>query len=250
MKIIALYSVKGGVGKTASCVNLAYLAATAGFRTLLCDLDPQGSATYYFRIRPNKKLNQKKLLKGGKSIDKNIKGTDFPNLDLLPADISYRNLDIALDDMKRSKKRLRDVLKPLKSDYELVFLDCPPNITLLSENIFLAANLIMTPVIPTTLSGMTYQKLLDFFREHKLDKRKLYPFFSMIERRKKLHKEMLQEFPNKIETGFFASHIPYASAVERMGVSRMPVHCFQPGSKAAKAYESLWNELREIISAE
>lgn len=81
MKIIALYSIKGGVGKTAACVNLAYLTTNQLVPTLLCDLDPQGSSTSYFRIQPKPKYNSRKFLKGGKRIDKAIRGTDFPGLE-------------------------------------------------------------------------------------------------------------------------------------------------------------------------
>ncbi len=140
MQIIALYNIKGGVGKTAAAVNLAYLASLNGARTLLCDLDPQGSASFYLRIRPSKKFGRKKLIKGGKHIQQNIKGTDYENLDFLPSALSYRNLDIALDNLKRSQKRLKETLQPLKKEYDFLFLDCPPNITLVSENIFHAAD--------------------------------------------------------------------------------------------------------------
>ena len=149
MSIFAVYTIKGGVGKTAASVNLAYLSSRQG-RTLLCDMDPQGSASYYFRIRPGSKFSGKKLLKGGHHIEDNIKATDFDGLDMLPADFSYRNIDIALDDCKKSHHRLAKVLRPLEEEYERIFLDCPPNITLLSENIFHAADHILVPVIPTT----------------------------------------------------------------------------------------------------
>ena len=120
MSIIAVYNIKGGVGKTASSVNLAYLSSRQGSRTLLCDMDPQGSASFYFRIRSPKKFNSKKLLKGGKHIEENIKGTDFSNLDMLPADFSYRNIDIALDECKKSQQRLRKVLQPLQEEYDRI----------------------------------------------------------------------------------------------------------------------------------
>lgn len=177
MKSIALYSIKGGVGKTAACVNLAHLAAGSRGPTLLCDLDPQGSSTFYYRIQPKPKYNSRKFLKGGKKIDKAIRGTDFEKLDLLPADLSYRNLDIQLNDFSKSRGRLRRLLSELDGQYRTIFLDCPPNLTLVSENIFEAADAILVPLIPTTLSLLTYRKLNDFFEEAGLDRKKLHPFF-------------------------------------------------------------------------
>ena len=134
--IISLYSMKGGVGKTSAAVNLAYLSAKEGFNTLLCDLDPQGASTYYFRIKASKDFNTKKLLKGGKNLDVNIKATDYENLDLLPSKLSLRNMDLELDSHKNSKTRFNSIVKELSKEYEIIFMDCPPGITLLSENIF------------------------------------------------------------------------------------------------------------------
>ena len=170
MNILALYSIKGGVGKTAACVNLAYLAAAEGHSTLICDLDPQGAASYYFRIKPAKKQSGKKIIKNRKFLDRNIKGTDYRELDLLPSDISYRNLDIILDKTKKSKNRLQQLLTSFKGEYDYIFLDCPPNITLVSENVFRASQHILVPIIPTSLSILTYEKLFIFFEMRTLPK--------------------------------------------------------------------------------
>ena len=241
MSIIAVYNIKGGVGKTATAVNLAYLSSRQGKKTLLCDMDPQGSASFYFRIRPAKKFGAKKLLKGGRHIEENIKGTDFSGLDMLPADFSYRNIDIALDELKKSQQRLSKILKPLLDEYDTIFLDCPPNITLLSENIFNAADYILVPAIPTTLSLLSLKQLFDFLDEVGLSRSKLLVFFSMVEKRKKMHMELMQAMQNK--KNVLHAIIPFTADIERMGVYRQPVAAALPHSVAAQAYEVLWNEI-------
>jgi cellulose biosynthesis protein BcsQ len=240
LKVIAIYSIKGGVGKTASSVNFAYLSARSGYNTLLCDLDPQGSASFYFRTRASKKFDSEKLI-DDKGIDKFIKESDYENLDILPSNLSYRNLDLLLDDMKKSKKRLKTVLKNLKKKYDMIFLDCPPNITLFTENIFYAADIILEPCIPTILSNLTHEKLLKFLKDASINTSLLKSFYSMVEMRKKMHKEMVEN-NIKVNKDFMQNYIPYSSDVEKMGIHRTPVFLFAGRGKAALTYEALWDE--------
>src|SRR3954454_22637157 len=159
MKTLATYNIKGGVGKTSAAINLAYLAASSGAPTLLWDLDPQGGSTFLLRVKPKVKGGAGKLVRGKSDVAGQIKGTDHERLDLLPADFSYRHMDLALDGTKRPTRRLARVLAPLKAEYDLIFLDCPPSISLVSENVFEAADVLLVPLIPATLSSRTFAQL-------------------------------------------------------------------------------------------
>lgn len=242
MKIVACYNIKGGIGKTATAVNLAYLASLEGARTLVWDLDPQGAASFYFRIKPKVKKGGKGLLEGKKTLDDVIKNTDYPNLDLIPADFSYRHLDLQLDDFKKSDSQFSKLLKPLKKEYDFIFLDSPPSISLISENILKAASVIIVPTIPTTLSLRTLDQILDFCKKMSISQSRILAFFSMVDMRKKLHKQIIENPPENVH--FLKTSIPYASDVELMGVHQQPVAVFANNSKAGQAYQALWNELR------
>jgi len=246
MKIIALYNIKGGVGKTATAINLSYLAANEGARVLLFDMDPQSAATFYFRIKPKLKKGIKNLLKNAHTIDKRIKGTDYENLDLLPSDLSLRKMDLLFKGAAKSKQNLAQLLKPLKVSYDYVFLDCPPNITLVSENIFYAADYLLIPVIPTILAVRTYEQIMQFFLKENIKQYKVIPFFSMVEIRKKMHKQLLEKAPETYPT-FLKTSIPYRSEIEQMGVYRKPVVAKSKKSAASLAYQSLWRELYKRI---
>lgn len=238
MKIIAVYCSKGGVGKTATSVNLAYTAAGQGYATLLCDLDPQGASSYYFRIRPKKKFNSKKLFNA--KLQKFIRGTDFDDLDLLPAHFSHRNMDVMLDREATSSEYLHDVLQSQEGQYDLIILDSPPNLTLLSENIIAAADMVLTPIIPTTLSILSLEQLLKLFKKTGADKSKVHAFFSMVERRKNMHMSIMSKYQKYAL--FMNTVIPYLAEVEKMGVTRMPVGAGRR-SNAALAYTRLWKEV-------
>jgi cellulose biosynthesis protein BcsQ len=243
MKVLATYSIKGGVGKTAAAVNLAYLAACEGYHSLLWDLDPQGAASFNFRIKPKVKGGVQGLLQRDKQLDDVIKETDFTGLDLIPSDFSYRNMDLRLNDARKPEKQIRSLIKPLSQEYDFLFLDCAPSISLVSENVFRAADVLLVPLIPTPLSMRTYKQLLRYFRKSPVNNITLLPFISMIDVRKRLHRETLNSIFYDRE-GVLKTMIPYASQVELMSVRQAPLGSYDRHSVPAIAFEKLWKEIQ------
>lgn len=243
MKIVACYSFKGGVGKTAAAVNLAYRAAQSGQRTLLIDLDPQGASSFYFRVRPDSGSKWKKqTFETADALLPHIKESDYSNLDLIPAQRSLRNLDILLKQTDSRETVLRRLLKKISQDYDLILLDCPPSVSRLAENIFVAADLILVPVIPTPLSERTYDQLVRFFKDKDYDRKKLLPFFSMVDARKQLHRDTALGMRQRYKR-IMRHAIPYSTDVERMGIHRTPIDLFARGRQANRAYLALWEEV-------
>jgi len=258
MAVLATYNVKGGVGKTATVVNLAHRAAAApaagGGRTLVFDLDPQGAASYYFRAAPKARRRGTSLVRGKVRIEEAIAPTDFPGIDLIPSDFSFRNLDVVLDGAKDPGRSLERVVRPLRKRYDHVFLDCPPSISRLSENVFNAADALLVPIIPTTLSLRALDQLDGFLARRAqqggqgLRSPLVLPFFSMVDRRKRLHRELTRDLclahPDILRSG-----VPSSAAVERMGAHQAPVASFDRRSPAVAAYAELWDEVLDRLAS-
>ncbi len=248
MKVLAVYNLKGGVGKTTTAVNLAYLSARDGERTLLWDLDAQAAATFCLRVKPRIPGGTKSLLEGRGALERAIRGSDYPGLDLLPAELSARNLDLLLEAAERPRKRLRQLLRSQAPAYDLCLLDCPPSISLVSENVFRAADILLVPVTPDMLCARALEQLLGFLAGELAGKApRVLPFVSMVDHREPLQREvsagLIARYPELLATA-----IPYAPEIESMGVDRMPLHAYAPDSVASHAYEALWSEVRAALS--
>lgn len=242
LEIIAVYNIKGGVGKTTTAVNLAYLCAADGWRTLLWDLDPQGAATFLLKAGPDPKGGTKRLIQGRRLLETLVKATEYENLDLLPANFSYRHMDLHLSERKKRAQRLLKLMRPLQMSYGSVFLDCPPGISLVSENIMHAADALLVPTVPSPLSIRMLDRLRNFVVQQKRHDLVLLPFFSMVDRRRRLHRESIAsiraEFPAMLDT-----EVPYASEIERLSVRRAPLSAYSPRNPNTLIYRALWQEI-------
>jgi cellulose biosynthesis protein BcsQ len=243
MTVYAFYNQKGGVGKTATTVNLAFLAGGEGWRTLLWDLDPQGAAGFYFQVDASVKNGAKKVLNNELDLAAAIQPSGYDNLDIIPSDLSARNAEVVLSEIKQGKRRIKSAITGIKNQYDIVIIDCPPGLSVLHDNIFHAADFILVPNIPTTLSMRSYDTILEYFRQNNLDENKIRSFFSMVDHRKNLHNEVLHEY-HRNKT-FLKNYIPYLSDVEKMGQQLAPVETFAASSYAAQCYRDIWKEIKK-----
>lgn len=242
MKSIAVFSVKGGVGKSTLAVNLAYASATqSARRTLLWDLDVQGAATFSLKLAPRGGAASRKLFAKDAGFATLVQPSAWQNLDLLAADKSLHQLErqLVADD---KAKRLRNLLKDLGGDYDRVILDCPPGLNELAEQVFRAVDVLVVPMLPSPLSLRAYDQLVAHLQRLD-DAPAVIPVFNMVDRRRSLHKSVVDALPDR-------PAIPYASAIEAMAVEQAPIAARRPNDPAARAFGGVWTVIeRQLLAA-
>lgn len=240
-KTIAVYSLKGGVGKSTLAVNLAWAAAALSKRrTLLWDLDAQAASSYVLGHDEPHGRAQDAITRDADPL-KLVRATAIDRLELLPADESLRSLDLTFHALDK-KKRLAKVADALTAKYERVLIDCPPGLTDTSDQVLRAADLVVVPVIPAPLA----RRALDMLKDHvagRKGKVVFAPVFSMVDRRRAMHRAALEQEPGW-------PVIPMASAYETMTDRRAPLGAYSPRSlPAVEAVAELWRRVEKALVA-
>jgi cellulose biosynthesis protein BcsQ len=240
MATIAVYSSKGGVGKTTLAVNIAWAAASlSSRRTLLWDLDAQGGASFILAPDRKKGDEARAVIERDLSPRKLIVPTAIPNLDLLPADTSLRTLDVLFSEID-SKKRLLKISEALDKDYDRIVIDCPPGLGITADQVIRGADLILVPLIPSALSGRAAEELTAHL-EHKKDAPPVLPVFNLVDRRRIAHKAALQAAPNR-------HALPMASLVEQMADRHAPIGVYAPRAPITAAIAALWRDVERRLA--
>lgn len=241
MAVVAIYSSKGGVGKTTIAANLSWCAAQqAARRTLLWDLDPSDGAGFMFALAAQRKRQARSLFAGDVPATTLIQPSSYAGLDLLPADSSLRELDSMLLRMGQ-RHRIATLAKQMVRTYDRLILDCPPMLNELSAQVIRAATLVIVPLPPSPLSARALEHVVEEIRRHTRRPPPILPVYSMIDRRRTLHLEALAANPAW-------PAIPALSSLEQCAVRRQPVGSFAPRSTGALAFEKLWGGIERKLA--
>ena len=248
-KIIAITNQKGGVGKTTTAVNLSACIAARGRRVLLVDIDPQGNATSGLGKSGGEGTTVYDVLIGEVTAPEAVLDTGFGPLSLIPTAIELAGAEIELVGVENREQLLKDALEPVRGDYDYIFVDCPPSLSLLTVNALTAAQSVL---IPIQCEYYALEGVGQLVNTVKLMRRKLNPalavegiLLTMFDARTNLCAQVVQEVRNHFRDEAFQTMIPRNVRLCEAPSYGLPIHLYDARCSGAKAYGELAEELLE-----
>ncbi len=252
-KIIAVCNQKGGVGKTTTTLNVGTSIALQGEKVLLVDLDPQANATGGLGIEKKKVVAQSiyQVLLEGLPVEKTILETKVSGLSLIPAHVSLSGAEVELVGLSRREGLLKGVLEPIRTSYDLILIDCPPSVGLLTINAMTAADSILIPLQCEYYALEGLSQLLGTIR---LVQDALNPALSvegivltMADFRTKLTHDVIQEVRQFFGSAVYDVVIPRSVRLSEAPSHGVPIALYDSESPGAKAYQLLAQKIREKL---
>lgn len=250
--VIAVTNQKGGVGKTTTAINVAYYLAKAGKRTLLVDFDPQGNATSGLGI--DKQLLEVAagdMILGTTSLEQTVKRTEFKNLWLLPSLPTLANTEVELAQAEHRFTRLKRALQTDVDVYDIVIIDCPPSLSLLTVNALIAAHYVLLPVQAEFYALEGLGQLLETM---KLIRKNLNPTLdligvlpTMVDSRTSLSSQVLAEITKHFPAKIFNTVIPRNVRLAEAPSHGTPIGVYDRFSRGARAYKAVTKEVIERV---
>jgi chromosome partitioning protein len=249
LKKIAVYNIKGGVGKTTTAVNLACLLAKSGLSVLLWDLDPQGGGSYFFNRQNHNNNTHARLFDKYITIYDVIHATDSYQIDVISNDALFS--DQFMNKASRittvnfiNHELMKVTLAEVEDDYDVCIMDCSPGRFVLHDNIFNASDLLLIPNIPAPLSVYCNNMLMDSLPSKMMSSHKVLSFYNMVQIHKNLHKFYLDN--RKEDAGrILTNYVPFYSEIESINLTRESIFHQLKEFKANVYYHKLWLEICE-----
>ncbi len=247
VKKIAIYNIKGGVGKTTTSVNLACLLAKKGLSVLLWDLDPQGGSSFFFNCQNRNNNTYGRLFEKYITIYDVIHSTESYHIDIISNDALFSDQFFSRAAQMTTvnvmnNELIQMALKEVEDDYDICIMDCPPGRFVLHNNIFHAADLTLIPNQPAPLSIYCSNILMDLLQQNESLAKKTLSFFNMVQVHKTLHRQYLH---NRKEAGWMLERfIPFYTEIELIGLTKQSLFHHKE-YKANSYYHHLWQEVCE-----
>ena len=249
-KVIAIAIQKGGVGKTTTAINLSACVAEKGKKVLVIDIDPQGNTTTGFGIEKNELQNTiYELMLGEVSVKECIIPNVIENLplSLIPSNINLAAAEIELIDQDRKEYVLKNELDWIKDQYDYIFIDCPPSLSMLTINAMTAADSILVPI---QCEYYAMEGLGQLIHTANLIKKKINPglsmegfVFTMYDSRTNLSEEVVQMVKEAVDEHIFETVIPRNVRLAETPSYGQPINIYDSKSAGAEAYRNLAAEL-------
>jgi chromosome partitioning protein len=248
LKKIALYNIKGGVGKTTTTVNLACLLAKRGLSVLLWDLDPQGGSSYFFKQENFNDNTHDRLFDRYIPIYDVIRSTDTYQIDVISNDSKFS--DQFMNKASRitalnflNEELITNTLEEVKDDYDVCIMDCSPGRFQLHQNIFKASDLLLIPNIPAPLSVHCNNMLIAELQQKFLSRKTtILSFYNMVQSHKNLHKFYIHN-RDESQRYILNTHIPFYAEIENITLSKESIFHQLKEFKPNMYYENLWKEV-------
>ena len=255
-KIIAVANQKGGVGKTTTAVNLAACLAAAGRRVLLFDLDPQANATSGLGLEKAEGASAYRVLLGEGSLLEKIKPTACERLEMIPSEVDLCGADVELARSENHLLRVAQALVPVRESgrFDVVLVDCPPSLGILTLNAFAAADGVLIPLQCEyyALEGISMMKrVLDQLRVAGVNPHLeiVGVVMTMFDGRTKLSNEVVTEVRNLLGGQVFETVIPRSTKLAEAPSFGKPIIHYDKYSASAAAYEVLAQELLKRLDS-